>query len=457
METELLIIGGGPGGYTAAFAAADRGMEVVLVDLRPLPGGVCLHEGCIPSKALLAAAEVVEQGRGARRMGIEFGEPAIDLDRLRAWKEGVVGRMARGLASLAQARHVRRLVGTARLLSATEAVVAGAGGEERIRFHHAILAAGSRATAPPPLAGAPGTMDAQAALALEQIWPRLLVVGAGAVGLELGGAYAALGSRVILVEQEGQLLPGVEGELVAPLARACRRQFGALHTATRVAAVREVAGGLQVVLTGAGAATVEVDRILVATGRRPNSDLLGLDTTTVALDAAGFVKTDATGRTREPTLFAIGDLTGPPLLAHRASHQAQVAVAAIGGAPTPPGAPIPAVVYTRPEIAWVGAQQPPPKGRVTHFPWSASGRGATLGDATGLTRLVWDAAGHLAGGGIAGAHAGELIAELTLALTLHATAEEIAATCHPHPTLAETVMEGAALFTGATTHLPPER
>jgi len=387
METELLIIGGGPGGYTAAFAAADRGVQVTVVDGRPLPGGVCLHEGCIPSKALLAAAEAIEQGRAARRMGIDFGEPSIDLDQLRGWKEGIVGRMARGVASLAKARGVRLVAGEARLLSATEAVVATEAGEARIRFRHTILAAGSRAATPPPLAGVPRTMDAAGALALEAIPPRLLVVGAGAIGLELGTVYAALGSRVTVVEQAEQLLPGVEAELVLPLARGLRRRFGALHTGCRVTATTEVGGGgVRVVLEGGE--EIEVDRILVATGRRPNSDRLGLENTTVALDSAGFIKTDSTSRTAEPTLFAIGDLTGPPLLAHRASHQGVAAVAAIAGDPVETTGAVPSVVYTAPEVAWVGAQTPPPGGRVTRFPWSASGRAATLGEQTGLTRLV---------------------------------------------------------------------
>jgi len=454
METELLIIGGGPGGYTAAFAAADRSMQVTVVDGRPAPGGVCLHEGCIPSKALLAASEAIEQGRAARRMGIDFGEPTIDLDRLRGWKEGVVGRMARGVAALAKGRGVRLVAGEAHLLSPTEAVIATEEGEERILFRHAILAAGSRAATPPPLAGAPGTMDAASALALEAVPPRLLVVGAGAIGLELGTAYAALGSRVTLVEQAEQLLPGVEPELVTPLARALRRRFAAIHTGCRVTSVREAEGAVRVEL--AGTDPVEVDRILVATGRRPNSDRLGLENTVVALDAAGFIETDAAGRTAEPTLWAIGDLTGPPLLAHRASHQGLAAVAAIAGDPAERVGPVPSVVYTAPEVAWVGEQEPPAGGRVTRFPWSASGRGATLGAQTGLTRLVWDGNGRLVGAGITGPHAGELIAEPTLGLTVGATAAQLAATCHPHPTLSETVMEAAALFTGTTTHLPPD-
>ncbi len=453
METELLIIGGGPGGYTAAFAAADRGMAVTLVERRAAPGGVCLYEGCIPSKALLTAAEAVEQGRAARRMGIDFGEPTIDLDRLRAWTEGVVGRMARGVASLAKARGVRLVAGEARLFSPTEAVVATEGGEERIRFRHGLLATGSRAAVAPPLAGVPGCMEAATALAVEAIPERLLVVGAGAIGLELGAAYAAFGSRVTLVEQQGQLLPGVEAELVQPVYRVLRRRFAAIHTGCRVASVAPEAGALRVELEGAEA--VAADRILVATGRRPNSDGLGLEATGVVLDAAGFVETDGQGRTAEPTLWAIGDLTGEPLLAHRASHQGVAAVAAICGDAAQAPAPVPSVVYTRPEVAWVGAQTPPPGGRVTRFPWSASGRAATLGDQGGVTRLVWDADGRLVGGGITGPHAGELIGEATLALTLGATATQIAATCHPHPTLSETVMEAASLFTGTTTHLPP--
>ncbi len=454
METELLIIGGGPGGYTAAFAAADRGMEVTVVERRPAPGGVCLHEGCIPSKALIAAAEVIEQARAARRMGIDFSEPVVDLERLRGWKEGVVGRMARGLASLARGRGVRLVRGTARLVSPTEAAVATEAGEEHLGFRHCILAAGSRAATPPPLEGLSGTLDARGALALEAIPPRLLVVGAGAIGLELGSVYASLGSRVVLVEQAEQLLPGVEGELVRPLERAARHRFAAIHTGSRVTAVTEEGGILRVTLEGGE--RVEVEAILVATGRRPNSDRLGLEATGVRLGAGGFVATDARGRTDEPTVWAIGDLTGPPLLAHRAAHQGLAAVAAIAGDQGHPPGPVPAVVYTAPEVAWVGAQEPPPGGRVTRFPWSASGRAATLGAQTGLTRLVWDPEGRLVGGGITGPHAGELIGELTLALGLKATAADLAAACHPHPTLSETLMEAAALFTGTTTHLPPE-
>jgi len=462
--TQLAVIGAGPGGYAAAFLAADLGMAVTLIDVAPLPGGVCLHRGCIPSKALLHAASLLGEARDATRIGITFAEPAINLEQLRAWKDEVVGKMSRGLAQMGKARKVTYLQGRARFLDGrTVEVKPEEGAPQRLAFDHAILATGSRPVLPPALAlDSRRLMDSTAALALEEVPASLLVVGGGYIGLELGTVYAALGAQVTCVEMTGELMAGADRDLVKILMRRLRKAFAAIHLDTVVTALEESDGGLRAQFQGKGPGSGVFDRVLVATGRRPNSEGLGLETTAAVVDERGFVAVDASRRTGSPTIYAIGDLTGEPMLAHKASHEAHVAVEAIHGRNVAfePRA-IPAVAFTDPEIAWCGLTETAAEAegravQITRFPWGASGRATTLNRNDGLTKLLADPeSGRLLGAGIVGAGAGELIGAAVLAMEMGATAGDVALTIHPHPTLSETFMEAAELFTGRCTHLPP--
>jgi len=462
--TQLAVIGAGPGGYAAAFLAADLGMTVTLIDTAALPGGVCLHRGCIPSKALLHAAALLSEARDATHIGITFAEPAINLDQLRAWKEEVVQKMCRGLAQMGKVRGVTYLQGRARLLDGRTLEVTPAEGAARtLAFDHAILATGSRPALPPAFAlDSPRLMDSTAALALEEVPASLLVVGGGYIGLELGTVYAALGTKVTCVEMTGELMPGADRDLVKILTRRLRKAFAATHLDTVVTALEETPDGMRARFQGKGPDAGVFDRVLVATGRRPNSEGLGLENTAVVVDGRGFLEVDASRRTAEPALYAIGDLTGEPMLAHKASHEGRVAVEAIHGRNVAfePRA-IPAVAFTDPEIAWCGLTETAAEAegravQITRFPWGASGRATTLNRNDGLTKLLADPeSGRLLGAGIVGAGAGELIGAAVLAMEMGATAGDVALTIHPHPTLSETFMEAAELFTGRCTDLPP--
>jgi dihydrolipoamide dehydrogenase len=462
--TQLAILGGGPGGYAAAFLAADLGLEVTLIDTEPNPGGVCLYRGCIPSKALLHAARVLSEARHARAWGIEFGEPSVDVSRLRAWKDDVVGRLTGGLGQLSRQRSVRYVEGYGRLLDATSLSVEPAkGAAEVITFDHLILATGSRpATAPglPPRGAR--VLDSTSALELADVPKRLLVIGGGYIGLELGTVYAALGSEVSVVEMTAGLLPGVDRDLAGVLARRLEGICRAIVLETRVTSVVEEPEGLRVRFEGPGAGEPEqvFDKVLVAVGRKPNSAIPGLEGTKVEVDARGFILVDEQRRTHEPAIFAIGDVAGEPMLAHKASHEGRVAVEVIAGRDVAfePRA-IPAVVFTDPEIAWCGLTETEAKRlgqavEVARFPWGASGRAVTLDRPEGVTKLVLEPrTERVLGVGIAGAGAGELIAEGVLAIELGATAADVALSIHPHPTLSETVMESAEAFFGHATHV----
>jgi dihydrolipoamide dehydrogenase len=462
-STDLVVIGGGPGGYAAAFRAADLGMRVTLVDPEANPGGVCLYRGCIPSKALLHVARLLAETGEAAAWGVDFGKPKLDLDRLRAWKDDVVARLTGGLGDLEKKRKVEHVRGYARFRSAGSVWIDhGKGDTSTLNFRHAILATGSRPVVLPQLpADDDRVMDSTAALDLPDIPKRLLVVGGGYIGLELGTVYARLGSRVTVVEMLDGLLPGVDGDLVRPLAR---RLDGLLHEIllqTRLEQATAAGAGLRVTLTGRdGAPREEVfDRVLVAVGRRPNSGDLGLENTRVEVDQAGFIRTDEARRTREPAIFAIGDVAGQPMLAHKAAHEARVAVeAAAGRAAAFEPAAIPAVVFTDPEIAWCGLTEGEARSRgteieVARFPWAASGRAATLGRDDGVSKLILEPGrGRLLGVGLCGPGAGELIAEAVLAVEMGATAEDLALSIHPHPTLSETVMEAAEVHFGHSAH-----
>jgi dihydrolipoamide dehydrogenase len=455
-EVDVAVVGGGPGGYSAAFRCAELGLETVVIDADRRLGGACLFEGCIPSKALLHVAAVVSEAERAKEWGVDFGEPRISLDPLRKWKqERVVGKLARGLASVAKAKGVTVIGGRAVFEDASTLRVEGGDTLQKVRFKHAIVATGSE---PSPLPGvalsSERVMDSTAALELPDIPEQLLVIGGGYIGLELGTVYATLGSRVTLVEMTEGLLPGVDRDLVQPLQRRIEKLFAAVHLRTKVTGLREAGDRIEAALEGQGPQAF--DRVLVAVGRRARSGGLGLEATRVRLtDRGGFVQIDDRGRTDDPHVYAVGDVTGEPMLAHRAMRQGRVAAEALAGRPAAfDNVAIPAVVFTDPEIAWCGlseaqARNQGVQAKISKFQWAASGRAATIGRADGLTKLIADgASGRVIGVGIVGPGAGELIAEATLAVETAALVEDVAATIHAHPTLSETLMEAAENLLG---------
>lgn len=457
-KTRVVVIGGGPGGYPAAFLAADLGCQVTLVDTRVDPGGVCLFQGCIPSKALLHVTRLLNEAREAEAWGVRFSKPDIDLARLRAWKGQVVGKLTGGLGLVGKQRHVTFVEGRARLLDAHTAEVARArGGTERMTFDYAILATGSGPVRISDFPASPHIWDSSDALELREIPGSLLVVGGGYIGLELGSVYAALGSKVAVVEAMPGLLPGADRDLVSHLHRRLARSFTAIHVSTKVERLEETSDGLRAKLIGLDLADSfpRFDRVLVAVGRKPLSADLGLENTRARVDARGFVEVDEQRRTAEPSLFAIGDLAGEPMLAHKATAEARVAAEAIVGRPSAyePRA-IPAVVFTDPELAWAGLTEAQARSegrdvKVSKFPWSASGRATTMGRNDGLTKLIIDPHDErLLGVGIVGIGAGEMIAEAVLAIEMGARATDLKLTVHAHPTLSETLMEAAELYFG---------
>ncbi len=455
-EVEVAVVGGGPGGYSAAFRCAELGLETVVIDADKRLGGACLFEGCIPSKALLYVAAVLSDAARAREFGVDFGEPRISLDPLRKWKqERVVDKLARGLAAVAKAKKVEVIGGRGVFEDSTTLRVEGADALRKIRFKHAIVATGSRPSGLPGVAiDSERVMDPTAALELPDIPERLLVIGGGYIGLELGTVYATLGSRVTLVEMTDGLLPGVDRDLVQPLQRRVDKMFAAIHLGTKVAAIRESGGTIEADLEGRGAQ--RFDRVLVAVGRRAQSGDLGLEATRARLtERGGFIQVDDRCRTDDPRIYAVGDVTGEPMLAHRAMRQGKVAAEALAGRPAAlDNVAIPAVVFTDPEIAWCGLTEAQAKSqgveaKVSKFQWAASGRAATIGRSDGLTKLVADArSGRVIGVGVVGPGAGELIAEATLAVETAALVEDVAATIHAHPTLSETLMEAAEKLLG---------
>ena len=467
-QTQLAVVGAGPGGYTAAFLAADRGMRVTLIDEDPRPGGVCLHRGCMPSKALLHAAKVVTDARAAARWGVSFGEPAIDAAKLRAWKDEVVAKLTGGLALLAKQREVTWVRGRAsfedaRTLRVDPAGPGAADGARTIRFEHAVLATGSRPVRPAALSlDDPRVLDSTAALDVERVPDSLLVIGGGYIGLELGTVYAALGSAVSIVEMTGGLLPGADADLVRVLARRIAKTVRAVHLNTSVTRLAAGPDGIDATLepAGGGARTERFDQVLVAVGRAPNSAVAGLERTRVERDGRGFVRVDAQRRTAEPSIFAVGDVAGEPLLAHKAFAEARVAVEALAGRPASyaPRA-VPAVVFTDPEVAWCGLTEAEAAAagravRAARFPWGASGRALTLDRPDGLTKLVLDPpSGRVLGAGLVGVGAGELIAEGVVAVERGLTAADLAGAVHPHPTVSETFAEAAEVFFGSSVHV----
>jgi dihydrolipoamide dehydrogenase len=467
ISTQVVVIGAGPGGYAAAFYAADLGMQVTLVDPAVNPGGVCLYRGCIPSKALLHVADVLSEARHAEAWGVTFGAPKIDLDRLRAFKTKVVNQLTGGLGQLSKQRKISYIQGTASFRDARTLEIAREGqAAETLTFEHAIIATGSRpATVPGLSIDSPRLMDSTTALELPDIPKSLLVVGGGYIGLELGTVYASLGTKVTVVEMTGGLLPGADRDLVNILAKRIESICEAVLLNTKVVGIKNGKDSLVVTLDGEGLpadAPKErtFDRVLVSIGRRPNSAVPGLDRTKVKVNARGFIEVDGARRTAEPSIYAIGDVVGEPMLAHKASHEGRVAVESIAGERVAfePLA-IPAVVFTDPELAWCGlteneAKQQNREVTVARFPWAASGRALTLDRPDGVTKLVLDPkTERILGVGIVGPGAGELIAEGVLAVEMGANATDLRMSIHPHPTLSETLMESAEVFFGQATHV----
>ena len=461
--TSLVVLGGGPGGYAAAFLAADLGMDVTLVDEAENPGGVCLYRGCIPSKALLHIAALINESAEAKEWGVTFNKPKISLPKVRAWKQQVVDQMTGGLGVLTKQRKITYVQGRAELTGSNAMKVTDAGGaEQTLEFDRAIIATGSSPAKIPAFdIGSDRIMDSTSALELPSIPKSLLVVGGGYIGLELGSVYAALGAKVTIVEMLPGILPGADRDLVRVLEKSIGPRFEAIHTETQVKEMKEVDGGIAVTLDGKDApqeATFE--RVLVSVGRRPNSKGVGLENTSAEIDDRGFIVVDEQRRTTDPALFAIGDVAGEPGLAHKASHEGRIAVEAIAGEKVAfePLA-IPAVVFTDPEVAWTGLTEAEAKlqGRtveVARFPWAASGRASTLGRNDGLTKLIIDPESErILGVGLVGPGAGELIAEGTLAVEMASLATDLRLTIHPHPTLSETLMEAAEVFFGTATHI----
>ena len=460
----IAVIGAGPGGYAAAFLAADLGMKVTLIDPEANPGGVCLYRGCIPSKALLHVAKLIDESRHAKNWGIDFATPKIDLPRLRSWKEGVVKKLTGGLGQLSKQRKVEYIQGRASFENSQTLRVKYADGHEAsLPFDRIIIATGSRPAIVPSLKlDTPRMLDSTSALDLSDVPATLLVIGGGYIGLELGTVYAALGSKVSVVEMLPGLLPGADRDLVLPLHKRLEKAFASILLNTTVAGVKEEAAGLRVTFDGPEVKQREqlFDRVLVSVGRKPNSEIPGLDKTQVKLGPRGFIQVNKQLQTGDPAIYAIGDVVGEPMLAHKASHEGRTAVEAIAGHKVAfePNA-IPAVIFTDPEIAWAGltetqAQKDNREIKVAKFPWGASGRAMTLDRPEGMTKLIIDPpTERVLGVGIVGAGAGELIAEGVLAIEMGALAKDIALTIHPHPTLSETVMESAEVFFGTSTHV----
>jgi dihydrolipoamide dehydrogenase len=460
----IAVVGAGPGGYAAAFLAADLGMSVTLIDPEVNPGGVCLYRGCIPSKALLHVAKLLEESHQAKDWGIDFAAPKIDLVRLRSWKESVVKKLTSGLGILSKQRKVKYVQGRAAFEnSATLRVTKSDGSEEALSFDRIILATGSRPAIVPALKlDTPRMMDSTGALDLQDIPSTLLVVGGGYIGLELGSVYAALGTRVTVVEMLPGLLPGADRDLVLPLHKRLEKMLDGILLNTTVASVKDEGSGIRAALKGQDGATQEkvFDRVLVSVGRKPNSEIPGLEKTQVKVGPKGFIQVNQQLQTSDPSIYAIGDVVGEPMLAHKAMHEGRTAVEAIAGHKVAfePNA-IPAVVFTDPEVAWCGltetqAQKENREIKVAKFPWAASGRAVTLDRPEGMTKLLIDPqTERVLGVGIVGVGAGEMIAEGVLAIEMAALAHDVAHTIHPHPTLSETVMESAEVFFGTSTDI----
>lgn len=461
LRAELVVLGGGPGGYTAAFRAADLGKQVILIERHATLGGVCLNVGCIPSKTLLHVTKVMAEAAELGDSGVEFAQPRISLERLRARKDGVVAKLTKGLGQLARQRKVTVLHGEARFSSSNAFHVDTADGPVNVSFDQAIIAAGSRPATLPGIPDDPRIMDSTGALTLAEIPKRLLVIGGGVIGLEMATVYAALGSQVSIVELTDTLLPGADPDIVRPLQQRLTKQHQNIYLGTLVSCVEALKKELKVHFQGPKAPTSQsFDRVLVAVGRRPNGNLIGAELAGVHVSKNGTIPVDKQQRSNVPHIFAIGDVVGDPMLAHKASHQGKVAAEAVAGKPASFEAiAIPSVAYTDPEVAWVGLSESEAKAQgidveTAVFPWAANGRSLSMVRDEGLTKLILHKeTRRIIGAGIVGPHAGELIAEAALAIELGADAEELSLTVHPHPTLSETLGLAAEMAEGTITDL----
>ena len=461
---KIAVVGAGPGGYAAAFLAADLGMKVTLIDQELNPGGVCLYRGCIPSKALLHVAKLIDEAHQAKNWGVEYSDPKIDVARLRSWKQGVVQKLTGGLGQLSKQRKIEYIQGRAAFENSSTLRVSRAnGGEESLTYDRIVIATGSRPAVIPSLKlDTPRMMNSTSALDVADVPKTLLVIGGGYIGLELGTVYAALGTRVSVVEMLPGLLPGADRDLVLPLHKRTEKIFDSILLNTTVKSVKEESGGIRVTFDGPEVKEREkvFEKVLVSVGRKPNSEIPGLEKTQVKVGQRGFIQVNHQLQTDDSAIYAIGDVVGEPMLAHKASHEGRTAVEAIAGHKVAfePNA-IPAVVFTDPEIAWCGltetqAQKEGREIKVARFPWAASGRAMTLDRTEGVTKLIFDPESErVLGVGITGVGAGEMISEGVLAIEMAATATDVALSIHPHPTLSETIMESAEVFFGTSTHV----
>ncbi len=461
IHVDVVVLGAGPGGYTAAFRAADLGKQVVLIERYSTLGGVCLNVGCIPSKALLHAAKTLTEAKEASLYGIQFGRPEIDIGRLRSWKESIVGKLTKGLSMLARQRRVTTLHGTGRFVNPHLIGIETPEGIKTVSFDHCIIAAGSSAARIPGFPDDERIIDSTGALALAGIPERMLILGGGIIGLEMATVYHALGARISIVERMAQLIPGADADLVKPLHKRLKDECEAIYLNTSVSRIESDKAGLQVFFEGEQVPGPQrYDRVLVAVGRRPNGKLINAEAAGVNVDERGFIAVDKQMRTNVPHIFAIGDIVGDPMLAHKASHEGKIAAEVIVGHKVAFDArTIPSVAYTDPEIAWMGlTETEAEKQGVAYekavFPWAASGRAITMAREEGMTRLLFDKdTKRILGAGMVGPHAGELIAETVLALEMGADMQDIGLTIHPHPTLSETVLFAAELAEGTITDL----
>jgi dihydrolipoamide dehydrogenase len=460
-STQVVVLGSGPGGYTAAFRAADLGLKVTLIERSATLGGVCLNVGCIPSKTLLHAAKVIEDAEAMGAHGISFGKPSLDLDKLRGFKSGVVKKLTSGLSALAKQRKVEVVTGTGKFVSPQVIEVTGAKGTERIHFDSCIIAAGSEAVKLPGWPSDPRIIDSTGALELPRVDGRMLVVGGGIIGLEMACVYDALGARVSVVELTPTLMPGCDPDLVKPLEKRLRARYEQILLSVKVTGVEATKQGIRVSFAGEKAPEPQLyDLVLVAVGRAPNGKLIGAEAAGVNVSDRGFIAVDKQMRTNVPHIFAIGDIVGQPMLAHKATHEAKVAAEVIAGHKAAFDARvIPSVAYTDPEVAWVGLTETEAKAKNIAFekgvfPWAASGRSLSLGRDDGFSKLLFDPVTHrLLGGGIVGSNAGDLISEVAVAIEMGADATDISLTVHPHPTLSETVAFAAEAVDGTLTDL----
>jgi dihydrolipoamide dehydrogenase len=464
VKCEMLVLGAGPGGYTAAFRAADLGMQTVLIERWSTLGGVCLNVGCIPSKALLHAAKVLDESEEVNEIGIDFKKPKVDIDKLRTWKEKIVSRLTGGLSGLAKQRKVQVVSGVGKFLDPNHVEVTAEDGKKTVvKFDKAVIAAGSEAVHLPFIPEDPRVIDSTGALELADVPKRMLVIGGGIIGLEMATVYSALGSKITVVEMLPNLVAGADKDIVKPYTNRIKKKYEAILMETRVTAVEATKSGMKVTFEGKQAPEKPqvYDRVLVAVGRTPNGKLIGAENAGVAVDKSGFVQVvDSQMRTTQPHIFAIGDIIGQPMLAHKAVHEGKTAAEAASGLPSHFDARvIPSVAYTDPEIAWVGVTEEEAKAQGLKygkgvFPWAASGRALSMGREEGMTKLIFDEKNErVIGAGIVGINAGELIAEVAHAIEMGSNAADIGLTVHPHPTLSETVAMAAEMFEGTITDL----